>query len=253
MRRDIVCIALMVTALVALGAGTTVWAQDEEARLDVDFNGESLSQVLQMLKRGYDLEYVLGEGVDPEIRINTSLRGVTLDEALKIIMGANGLIAVNQNGRYQISKRAVPTARVDTGAVVLPSLGGVRTPPPSPTRPVTASATAPAAEGEDEEDEEEEQILDIIWPRYLGADMASMIFGGDVMENEGFYGGGGSNGGYGNSSGGYGSSGSSYGSSGSSYGGSNRGGSNRGGSNRGGSSFGSNRSSSNRSSSRSNY
>ncbi len=213
MRRDIVCIALMVTALVALGAGTAVWAQDEEATLDVDFNGESLSQVLQMLKRGYDLEYVLGEGVDPEIRINTSLRGVTLDEALKIIMGANGLIAVNQNGRYQISKRAVPTARVDTGVVLLPSLGGVRTPPPSPTRPVTSSATAPADAGDDEEDEEPEQILDIIWPRYLGADMASMIFGGDVMENTGFYGGnssssGGSSGGYGGSS-----SSSSYGSS----------------------------------------
>ncbi len=244
MRRDIVCIALMVTALVALGAGTAVWAQDEEARLDVDFNGESLSQVLQMLKRGYDLEYVLGEGVDPEIRINTSLRGVTLDEALKIIMGANGLIAVNQNGRYQISKRAVPTARVDTGAVVLPSLGGVRTPPPSPTRPVTASATAPADAAADEEDEEEEQILDIIWPRYLGADMASMIFGGDVMENEGLYGGSGSSGGYGGSSGGYGSSGSSggYGSSGSNRGGSS---SSRGGS----SSYGgsSNRSSSSRS------
>jgi hypothetical protein len=231
----------MVTALVALGAGTAVWAQDEEARLDVDFNGESLSQVLQMLKRGYDLEYVLGEGVDPEIRINTSLRGVTLDEALKIIMGANGLIAVNQNGRYQISKRAVPTARVDTGAVVLPSLGGVRTPPPSPTRPVTASATAPADAAADEEDEEPEQILDIIWPRYLGADMASMIFGGDVMENEGLYGGSGSSGGYGGSSGGssYGNSGSSYGSSsGSNYGGSNRSSSNR-------SSSSSNRSSSN--------
>jgi len=238
MRRDIVCIALMVTALVALGAGTAVWAQDEEATLDVDFNGESLSQVLQMLKRGYDLEYVLGDDVDPELRINTSLRGVTLDEALKIIMGANGLIAVNQNGRYQISKRAVPTARADAGVVLLPSLGGVRTPPPSPTRPVTSSATAPADAGDDEEEEEEEQILDIIWPRYLGADMASMIFGGDVMENTGLYGGsssgsggnrGGSGGSYGGSSGGYGSSG------GSNRGGSNRGGSNRGGSNRGGS------------------
>lgn len=215
-----IAVALMAVALVLVMAPTTCMAQaDEQKLLTIDFDGESLSQILQLFKRGYDLEYVLGEGVDPELSIRTHLRDVTLADALKIITEANGLVAVNQNGRWMINKRAVPTERETTGAAPLPALGGVRTPPPSPTRPTTTTTgAAPAAAADGEEDEEPEQILDIIWPRYLGAEGAAMIFGGSIIPNMSSMGGGG---GYG---GGYGSSGygsSSYGSGGygsSSYG-----------------------------------
>lgn len=197
-------VVLFTALLVAAVPMMPAVAQGNETRLDVDFNGESLGQVLQMLKRGYDLEYVLGEGVDPNMQITTHLRGVTLEEALKTILEPNGLIAVNQNGRWMINKRAVPTERTTTTTTPLPTLGGVRTPPPSPTRPTTTSTgAAPAAGSSTTEDEEEEKILDIIWPRHLGAEQAAMIFGGSIIPNMSSMGGGGGYGGYGGGYGGY--------------------------------------------------
>jgi len=234
-----------VIAMLVAGLALPAMAQDDEVRLDLDFNGETLGQILQMLGRGYNLEYTLGEGVDPDMRITTHLRGVTLSQALTSIMEPNGLLAVNQDGRYIIRERPEPQARDPEVITVTPqAAGGERTPPPSPTRqrPSYVPGASAADGGEDGEDEEEDRILEIIWPRYLGADMASSIFGGSVIEAGGYYGSGGSGGGsYGRSGGGYG--GSSYGSGG--YGGSSYG--SRGGSSygsRGGSSFGSRGSSS---------
>ncbi len=228
-----------VIAMLVAGLALPAMAQDDEVRLDLDFNGETLGQILQMLGRGYNLQYTLGEGVDPDMRITTHLRGVTLSQALTSIMEPNGLLAVNQDGRYIIRERPEPQARDTEVTTVTPQVaGGERTPPPSPTRQrpsYVPGASAAADGGEDGEEEEADQILEIIWPRYLGADMASGIFGGSVIEAGGYYGSGGG-GGYGSGGsyggrGGYG--GGSYGSGG--YG--SRGGSSFG--SRGGSSFGS--------------
>ncbi len=231
-----------VIAMLVAGSVLPAMAQDDEVRLDLDFNGETLGQILQMLGRGYNLQYTLGEDVDPDMRITTHLRGVTLGQALTSILEPNGLLAIDQDGRYIIKQRPEPQARDTEATTVVPqAAAGTRTPPPSPTRQPRSYVPGASTAGEDEEgtDQEADRILEIIWPRYLGADMASSIFGGSVIEPGGYYGGGsGGSGGYG----GYG--GSSYGGGRGGYGGSSYGGG-RGG--YGGSSYG--RSSGGRSSS----
>jgi len=232
-----ICAAFMLVALLA-PAGL---AQDEEPRLNLQFQGENLGQILQLLSRGYGLQYTLGEGVDANMSITTSLIGVTVDQALRSMLEPNGLIAVNQDGRYIIRERPQPTERAGGPATVTPvAATGARPTPPAPTRATTYTpgASTAAAGGEEEEDEEEEQILEVIWPKYIGAAMASAIFGGGMIDagaaiggTSGGYGGGSS---YGGSS--YGGGGSSFGrSGGSSFG--RSGGSSFGRS--GGSSFGS--------------
>ncbi|HCA48170.1 MAG TPA: hypothetical protein DEP45_12710 [Armatimonadetes bacterium] len=233
---------LALMALTMLGAFVLpVFAQEEEVRLDLDFRGETLDQVLQLFRRGYGLEYTLGEGVDPNTSITTHLRGVTLDQALRSILEPNGLLAVEQNGRYTVRVRPAPTERDAEARVVAPVFTTQTRTPPAPTRQAAAYEPRRGAAQDENATQERDEIMEIIYPMYLGADMASSIFGGGFVEAGGYYGGGS---GYGGGSSGYG--GSSYGSGG--YG-SNRGssfGSNRN-SGFGGSSssnFGSNRSSS---------
>ncbi|MBD3293637.1 MAG: hypothetical protein GF393_11990 [Armatimonadia bacterium] len=241
--------AFALIALMMLGAlAAPAMAQDEDARISVDFNGEHLNTVLQMFKRGWGFEYTLGEGVDAEMPIYTNLRDVTLEQALSSITKPNGLLAVEQNGRYVIKERPEPQARDEQTRTVSPAFAAESRTPPAPSRAMRdyEPRRGEAEDGEDDE-EERDEVMDIIYPLHLGADMASSIFGGDFIEAGGYFGGGGGYGG--GSRGGYGGS-SGYGSNrGSSGFGSNRGssgfGSNRGGSsfgsNRGGSSFGSNR------------
>ncbi len=243
-------IAVIVGLALAWMTGPAV-AQDDEVRLNLDFNSESLNQVLQMLRRApYNLEYTLGEGVDPDTPITLHLRDVTLEQALRSIASSQNLIAINQDGRYVFKPQPTPQEREEEETEVVPQVaGGQRTPPPAPGR--TTGSYEPrrgATEGEEEDEEERDEVLEIIWPMYLGADVAAGIFGGGIIEAGGYYGGssygrggygGGSSysrGGYGGSSygrGGYG--GSSFGRSGSSFGRSSSSFGNR------GSSFGSNR------------
>lgn len=226
-------------ALMMLGAFVLpAMAQDDEVRLDLDFRGESLDQVLQLFRRGYGLEYTLGEGVEPTTQITTHLRGVTLDQALRSILEPNGLLAIEQNGRYVIKERPTPTERTEPATrTVAPVFTSTTRTPPAPTRQARAyEPRRGAAEDEEGEEEERDEVMEIIYPMYLGADMASAIFGGGFVEAGGYYGGGsGSNSSYGsnnNSSFGGNRSNSSFGSNNSSFG-SNR-----------SSSFGSNSSSS---------
>lgn len=241
--RFVVTMGVTLTLLIVLASAGM--AQDEEPRLNLQFQNETLGQVLQLLARGYGLEYTLGEGVDPDTRITASLVGVTVDQALRIMLEPNGLVAVNQDGRYIIRQRPQPTERETGPTTVSPvAATGTRPTPPAPTRATTytpgAGVVASGSQKEGEEKEEEEKrIFELIWPKYLGAAMASLIFGGDVIyPDEAIDGGGGGYGGGSSySSGGYGGSdwgGSSRGSRGrdSSWGGSSRGSSNWGGSSR---------------------
>ncbi len=231
---------LALIALMMLGAFVLpVMAQEEEVRLDLDFRGESLDQILQLFRRGYALEYTLGEGVDPNTQITTHLRGVTLDQALRSILEPNGLLAIEQNGRYVVKERPTPTERTEPASrTVTPVFTTESRTPPAPTRQARAyEPRRGAAEEEEGEEEERDEVMEIIYPMYLGADMASAIFGGGFVEAGGYYGGG-----SGGSSSSYGGSSSNN----SSFGGNRSNSSSSFGSNRSNSSsnFGSNRSSS---------
>lgn len=218
--------AFALIAVILLGALTVpAIAQDDEARLDLDFQAEALNQVLQMFRRGYGLEYTLGENVDGDMQITTHLRGVTLDQALRSILEPNGLRAIQQNGRYVIKQQPEPKERDVQERAVSPAFAGDGRTPPAPSRTVTdyEPRRGEAEEGEDEE--ERDEVMEIIWPMHLGAAMGAAIFDGSIIP-AGIYGGGG-----GSSGGSYGRGGSSFGGGGSSFGRS------------GGSSFGNNRSS----------
>ena len=80
MRR--VLMATMGLVMLSFVVVPAIAQEEEEPRVTVDFNGETLNQVLQMFKRVYGLEYTIGEGVDPEMRITTYLREVTVEQAL---------------------------------------------------------------------------------------------------------------------------------------------------------------------------
>lgn len=224
MYRAAIAIAIGVAMLATFAPATM--AQEEQQRITVDFTGESLNQVLQMFKRAYGLEYTLGEGVDANMRIDTYLRDVTLEQALQIILPPNGLVAIEQNGRYVIRERPQPQAREEQERrEFTPQAAGARTPPPAPTRSPGAYEPRRGVAADDDADEEEErdEVMEVIFPNYMGAAGAAMIFGGGVIEP--FMGGMGM-GGMGTSGrSGYGTSGrSGYGSSGRSGIGGSRGG-----------------------------
>lgn len=200
--------------------GPLASAQNGAPRLDVEFQNEPMGEVLELLARGYGLQYALDEGVNPELPITASLIGVTVEQALRILLEPNGLTAIDEDGRYVISEHTLPTEHLDDRATVTPvAAAGARPTPPPPVRPraYASGPSATAVAGEDGGDEEEDTILEVIWPRYIGAGMASAIFGGGMIDAGAALGGGSGSygGGYGSSgtyAGGYGS-GSSYGTS----------------------------------------
>jgi hypothetical protein len=211
-------IIAVIVSIAMLGAVTApAAAQEEQVRITVDFTGESLNQVLQMFRRAYGLEYTLGEGVDANMPVTTYLRDVTLDQALQSILPPNGLVAIQQNGRYVIRERPQPTARETVARDVTPQAAGTTRTPPAPTRgtgtyePRRGMVLDATENGEEERDE----VMEVIFPNFIGSGMASMIFGGGVIEPFGGGMGGTGGGGYGSSSrGGFGGGSSGYGSGG---------------------------------------
>ena len=219
-------------------ASSILWAQ---GKFSVQFDETPLNRVLDAFRRfDPNLQFTLAPNLG-NIPITASLVDVTVDAALGIVLDQAGLRAVKDNGVYQISEK--PERRSQPR--VAPA---VRFPPPvftiRPTAPGTgtegagaAAAAVPGAPGTTTGEEEEEDLpLRLIIVKYADpADMA-FLFGGDVIEGGGMYGGGGGGGGgYGGGSGGYGGSSGGYG------GGSSRG-SSRGGSSGYGGSSGSSRS-----------
>ncbi|MGI5816676.1 MAG: hypothetical protein ACOX9R_01120 [Armatimonadota bacterium] len=201
--------ALALAALIILSAlAVPAMAQDdEEPRITVDFGeGATLNSVLQMFKRAWGFEYTLGENVDPNMPIYTHLRNVNLDQALTSITQPNGLLAIEQNGRYVIRERPQPTGERDVQARdVTPAYAAQDRRPPAATRTtVDYEPRRGAAEAGADGEEERDEIMEIIWPVHLGADMAASIFGGAFIEAGGYFGSGGGTGGYGGQTGGYG-------------------------------------------------
>lgn len=223
-------VALMVAALLVLGlVAAPAMAQDEEPRITATFQGETLGQVLQLLSRGYGLQYTLAQGVDPNTQVYASVVELTPEQALMSVLEPLDLMAVPQNGSFVIRERPQPAEREARDTALMPQVAaGVRE-APRPERQVGNYVPGATQTGDDEGDGERVEVLELIFPKYLGADMAAAIFGGEVVEAGGYYGGGqygqsggyGGRGGYGGSYGGRGGYGGSYGSRGgygSSYG-----------------------------------
>ncbi len=218
-------VALMVAALLVLGlVAAPAMAQDEEARITATFQGETLGQVLQLLSRGYGLQYTLAQGVDPDTQVYASVVELTPQQALMSVLEPLDLMAVPQNGSFVIRERPQPAQREARDTAIMPQVAGGAREAPRPERQVGNYVPGATQAADDEGDEERVEVLELIFPKYLGADMAAAIFGGEVVEAGGYYGGSqygqsggyGGRGGYGSSSyssrGGYGSS--SYGSRG---------------------------------------
>lgn len=191
-------------------------AEEAEPRLNLQLQAEPLSQVLELLARSYGLQYTLHEAVDPNLPITSSLVGVTVDQALRVVLAGSGLVAVEQDGQYAIHRAPSAPERPTDLTSAVPMAVSTRPAPPPPVRPRAYAPGAAAAPSAGEaQDEEEEQLFQIMWPRYIGAGLASAIFGGGMIDAGAALGGGSGSygGGYGGSSygGGYGSGSGSYG------------------------------------------
>ncbi|MGC9317018.1 MAG: hypothetical protein ACP5KN_03150 [Armatimonadota bacterium] len=175
-------VILMLGTLLAPAA-----AQNEPPRIDAHFNGESLGQVLQMLSEAYGLQYTLGRDVNPYSPVYLSLSDVTPQQLLSAVVEASGLVATNRDGRYMIRERTDGRRADVRGAEIVPRPVGVETPsPPARPAPDAGAQRTQAEDGRDAEGEREE-ILELIWPKYLSADVAAAIFGGTVIPAGGLY------------------------------------------------------------------
>lgn len=235
---------LLTLCLVGMIAATMVWAQ--AGRFSVDFGDTPLKAVLDALKRfDANLQFSMSPDLG-ERKVTVSLKDVTVDEALQVVLGQANLVSVKDNGVYQIREK--------------PNAAGGRSDRPAPRLPAPVFVNRPSAPGEGTGGAgaaagaagaakpggaagaaTEDKPLRVIIVKF--ADL--YLFTDNVIES--IMGGGGSGGSGGGS---YGSGGSGYGSSGSS--GSSRGSSRGGGNSSSGSSRSSGSSGSSRSSSRNN-
>jgi len=204
------CLLFVLDATVLTAFGT--WAEGQGGstdRISADFNGEPVGQVFETLQEEYGLTYAFAEGVASNVTVVAHLRGLTLDQAVETILTPIGLTAKNANGQYLIQERPASTAQGSRHPLLATN---ARTQaPPRPTRWVPQAGVPGESQGDD--NGEQETILDIIWPKYLSAADAAMIFGGSTAGRG--YGYAGASGG--RSAGGYG--GYARGGQGGSYGG----------------------------------
>lgn len=239
MKRFVSLFTLICVALLLAVAG----AHAQAGKFSVVFDDTPLSRVLDTFKR-FDPNFQFALAPDlADTKITVSLDGVTVDEALQVVLGPAGLMSVKDAGIYQIRpKPEAKGARPDRPALRLP-------PPLFINRPATPGASADAAAGAAPAAgagaaagaEKENPPLRMILMRFEDPSLFGEPFGGSAGGSSG----GNSSGGgssYGGNSGG--NSGSSRGSGGSSRGssGSSRG--NSGNSGNSGSSRGSSRGSS---------
>jgi hypothetical protein len=214
---------LLTLCLVGMIATTMVWAQ--AGRFSVDFGDTPLKAVLDALKRfDANLQFSMSPDLG-ERKVTVSLKDVTVDEALQVVLGQANLVSVKDNGVYQIREK--PNAaggRSDRPAPRLPAPVFVNRPsaPGDGTGGAGAAAGAAGAAkpGGAAGAATEDKPLRVIIVKF--ADL--YLFTDNVIES--IMGGGGSGGSGSGSSGGYGSSGSSGGSRGSSRSSGNSGNSN---------------------------
>ena len=195
---------IAIVCLLCLCSTSMVCAQD---RFSIEFKDTPLSSVLEMLKR-YDknLQFAMSGNLG-DIKVTASLVEVTVDEALQIVLSQAGLMSVKDAGVYQIREKPERrTERAERPAPRFPAPVFMNRPTaPGATTDAAAAAAPGAAAAAPGAEEEKNLPLRLIIVKYADpADMA-YLFGGDVIEGGGMYGGGSggsSGGGYGGSSGG---------------------------------------------------
>jgi hypothetical protein len=187
-------VRLRLTPMLALLAVTAL-AQGEPPRLNTHFQGETLQQVLELLSGTYGMECMLGEGVDPQLPITVTLAGVTPQQALTSILWAHQLVAVEEDGRYTIIQRPEQPERggQSRSLTTIPVGSSSRThyTPYANRSYVPKPGVVP---DEPDTGQERDELMQVMWPELVGADLVSAIFGGGFVEAGGFYGGGGSGG-----------------------------------------------------------
>ena len=195
--------------LLLLGA-VAVYAAEEQPTVSLEFKDADIRDVIETLGRETGLNFV----VDPRVRgpVTVTLRDVTVEQALKLILDAHGYTYTVEDGVYLIKPKERQVA--PPVPQVTPTLQTAR--PPAVRRPLR---TREAPETEPQEAPEEKMRPALIQPRNQDAPVLAMLLGGMplyyTMLNP--YGGGGY-GGFGGGYGGYGGFGGGFGGFGGGFG-----------------------------------
>lgn len=223
--------------LLAVATGGS-WAQ--ATTITVQYNDTPLAQVLACLQR---VDPGLQYAVSPELadtKVTATLVDLTAQQALQVVMAQCGLVAVAENGVYQIRRLDKPVITQAPRATARPTLPAF-VPNPAETvaaaSPKSATPTATAgASAASSSAPANKPPLRLIQLQYADPADLAWLFGGNVVEGGGLYAGGSNGGGYGggNSNNGWGGNNSGNGNSNNGWGGGTNRGSSRLGSSRSG-------------------
>lgn len=188
-------------AVLVLCVSGVALAQDDAARITVDFKNAPIREVLSELARQFPgLRYTIPDDVRGEVTVG--LRDISLPAALRLVLGSIGASYRLEDGTYVVERQPRPVSRPLPPTSARPPV--TRTPPAARAAPLGMVSSAPAAADEDEEEDLVVRALRI--KRADPVDVA-IVFGGTVVSSRmgqlAGYGGGGY-GGFGGGYGGYG-------------------------------------------------
>ncbi len=101
----------------AVYAAESAYAREEAGLINLDYKNAELSSVLRSLSYSYDLNLVTAR--DIQGKVNVSLRGVTIYEALEAILGVNGY-GFTRKGNIIYITPGVGLEGIDTETVTVP-------------------------------------------------------------------------------------------------------------------------------------
>ena len=193
----------LVALLVAFGVVAPCIAQDQQTTpVVVDMRNATLAEVARALAESYNINIVLGQGIDPDARVTVSARESTPDVILQDIADSqDAMLDVPSPGRYILKKGQTGSI---AGTTVVPEYQ----PQPAQTPvPVAVREREPGQEQQQQTNLTESLILAKVGIQYSDATQIAGLFGGAAYGSTG-WGGYGGTGGYGGSMGGYGGGGS---------------------------------------------
>ncbi len=180
---------MLPAALIACFAIAGALSAQQRDTFDAQFTGTPLPQVLESLKQ-FDPEfsYVLPAGHD-DLRITASLVGVTLEEALAIVLAQINMRAVEDNGVFKIRVTdGDRTARQDRPLTAAYGTPVITTRPAAPA-PTVAGAAAVASAQQTGEVDRDKLPIRMVEVKYADAAVIAELFGGGVVAGGGYSGG----------------------------------------------------------------
>ncbi len=230
-----IVVLVMVAGLVGVGYG------QQEGRFSVQWKDITVADALAALQRQFGIQYVLSGEIGSR-RITLALSDVTPVEALRQILSAAELTAVNDGGVWHVREvaqvqaggrayrpgatagavaRPAPYRPTPQGVAVGGAYGATQTGGVG-TQPLAGGRTSMTMAGQNtiEEISLEDMVFRTVPLRFVDPYLVTSIFGGSVVGGSS----GGQGGGYGGSRGGYGSSRGGYGQGGYGQGGYSSGG-----------------------------